>query len=148
MGTQVGLQDSFQNSVLLSAKFRRRHNKLPAKLGSKKKKSCLKNVYLTILKAKIHSFFKDPPCKFLLLNLSKQKFSKFKFFGNYNVGGMPGRYTLSARYTLCAHCILYIKLQRFLNLRYWSTGGETQYPLDYENIFYRIFCCVFACGKP
>ena len=34
---------------------------------------------------------------------------------------------------------MYNKLQRFLNLRYWSTGGETQYPVDYENIFYRIF---------
>jgi hypothetical protein len=31
------VQDSFQNSVLMSAKFRRRHNKLPAKFGSKKK---------------------------------------------------------------------------------------------------------------
>jgi hypothetical protein len=35
--------------------------------------------------------------------------------------------------------VQYIKLQRFLNLRYWSTGGETWYPVDYENIFFRIF---------
>jgi hypothetical protein len=43
--------------------------------------------------------------------------------------------------------VLYSKLQRFLNLRYWSIGGETSYPVDYENIFYQIFFCVFACGK-
>ena len=36
-------------------------------------------------------------------------------------------------------CRLYIELQRFLNLRYCSTGGETYYPVDYENIFYQIF---------
>jgi hypothetical protein len=63
----------------------------------------MKNVYLTILNAKIH-FFKESPCKLLLLNLSKQKFSKFMFFWHYNIGGMPGHYTLCARYTLCAHC--------------------------------------------
>jgi hypothetical protein len=44
-------------------------------------------------------FFKEPPCKIVLLNLSKQKFSNFRFFWRYNIGGMP------ARYTLCAHCI-------------------------------------------
>ncbi len=72
MGTQAVIQDSFQNSVLMSVKFRRRHNKLPAKFGSKKKKSFLKNVYSTILKAKMHFFLKDPPFKLLLLNLSKK----------------------------------------------------------------------------
>ena len=41
-----------------------------------------------------------------------------------------------------------IKLQRFLNLRYCSLGGETQFTVEYENHFYRIFFCVFVCGEP
>ncbi len=28
------------------------------------------------------------------------------------------------------HGMLGIKLQRFLNLRYWSMGGETKYPVE------------------
>jgi hypothetical protein len=39
------------------------------------------------------------------------------------------------------------KLQRFLNLRYWSTGGGTQYSVEHENNFFRIYIRLFACGK-
>jgi hypothetical protein len=52
--------------------------------------------------------------KILLANSSflifPNKNSRYlSFFGNYNVGGMPARYTLCARYNLCAHCIMYGK---------------------------------------
>jgi hypothetical protein len=86
----------------------------------------------------MHLFFEDPPFKLLLLKLSKKKFSKCSFFLHFNIGGMPARYTLCVRYTLCAHCSsteqLQVALRTYMSLMFGFNNEKSLHTLPLRSV--------------
>ncbi len=78
--------------------------KIACEILTKKKNNFLEHDYFPLLKLKMWFFVQECAAKLPLFIFSKNNFSKILFFFTDIVADMAVRYTLCARYNLCAHC--------------------------------------------
>jgi hypothetical protein len=94
----------FQNSVLKSAKIRRRRKKSPSKFWQKIKTTFLGHEFFLLFKLKLQYFVQESAAKFTIFIFSKKKFFENLVFLTDTVANLAVRYTLCGQYTLCARC--------------------------------------------
>ena len=82
MGMQAWDLETFQNSVLKSAKIRRRRKKSPVKFRQKIKTTFLGHEFFLLFKLKLQYFVQESAAKFTIFFIfcKKKSFSKIQFF--------------------------------------------------------------------